>query len=287
VRYDSALCFVLASFFGIGITMASRVQFTHTALYRQIQIYLYGQAATMRDFHILLYLGMALLVIISISLTYRRLQILLLDREFAHTLGMRTRTLNTFFFLLIVLAIIVGIRCVGVVLMSAMLIAPAATARQFTHRLWQVMILAGFVGMLSGFLGNYLSVELARSWSGADGGRGFALPTGPSVVLTGSALCFLALLFAPERGLVVRYLRILIFRQRCVRENLLKALWRVGEYRRVPATELRRYYSGPRLYLNMLLRRMIQDGLVAKGCGRTYTLTDAGRRQGAHIVRLH
>ena len=62
VRSDSALCFVLAAFFGIGLTLASHMQFVYSSLYRQAQVYLYGQAATMTDAHIGIYALLAIIV---------------------------------------------------------------------------------------------------------------------------------------------------------------------------------------------------------------------------------
>ncbi len=71
VRTDSALCFVLSSFFGIGLTLASQVQFVYSSLYQQIQVYLYGQAATMTEVHIQIYMALALVISITVILLYK------------------------------------------------------------------------------------------------------------------------------------------------------------------------------------------------------------------------
>ena len=71
VRSDSALCFILAAFFGIGLTLASQVQFVYSSLYRQVQVYLYGQAATMTDVHIIIYGILAFVITIVVSPKHR------------------------------------------------------------------------------------------------------------------------------------------------------------------------------------------------------------------------
>ncbi len=109
VASDSALAFVLASFFGIGLTVASRVQVTHTTLYRQIEMYLYGQAATMTDHHIWLYGVLSLVAILFVVVLYKELQIINFDRDYAASLGISTGFVELMFFVLTVLAVVVGI----------------------------------------------------------------------------------------------------------------------------------------------------------------------------------
>ena len=141
VRSDSALCFILSAFFGIGLTLASQVQFSFSYLYRQAQVYLYGQAATMTDIHIFIYGLLASFIILAIVLMYKEIQTITFNRDFAKSLGINVRSIDAILFLLIVLAVVIGIRSVGVVLMSAMLISPAAAARQYTNKLSVMFIL--------------------------------------------------------------------------------------------------------------------------------------------------
>lgn len=257
---DTALCFVLSVFFGIGVTLASRLQFTHTTLYQQSLIYLYGQAATMTDKHITLYGALTLVILALIGLFYKELKVICFDRQYASSLGMPVRGIEALFFFLIVLSIIVGIRSVGVVLMSAMLIAPAVAARQFTNRLSLLFLLAGLFGLLSGFFGNYFSARLN-------------LPTGPMIVMVASAICFFALLFAPKRGVIVRLIRVLRFRDRCLQENILKGIWR--------NKEVTQNISAP--YLAWILFRLTYSGWLDK----SHQLTKEGNARAAKIVRLH
>ncbi len=286
IRADSALCFILSLFFGVGILLASRLQFTHTALYKQTLSYLYGQAATMTDRHIVLYGLLSLAVVATLLMFYKELKALTFDRDFARAIGVKIHLVDTVILFLLSLSIVVGIRSVGVVLMSAMLIAPAASARQYTHRFSYMLILAGIFGLISGFAGNVLSVEMTAYLHSIYPMERMSLPTGPMIVLAASVICVMSLLFAPERGLIVRLIRIAYFRTRCLKENLLKTMWRQGKERCFTLNEIRRYQDISKIYLFYLLTRLEKQGWVER-LGSHYRLTADGMYRAAHIVRLH
>lgn len=286
VPSDAALCFVLAAFFSVGITIASEIQFSYTLLYKQAQAYLYGQAATMTDLHILIYGLLASLVFIVIFLFYKELQVMAFDRQFAKTLGIPTRLIDTWLFTLVILAVIIGMRSVGVILMSAMLIAPAAAARQFTNRLSVLLVLAALFGLLSGFFGNYLSVEAAHYLTERYPNSRIALPTGPMIVLLASFICVGALLLAPERGLLVRFVRAAFFRYTCIGENVLKTIWRLDAKGQISLKQIARYQTTSIFYLYFILKRLTQQGWIKK-TDHLYQLTPDGEIRAAKIVRLH
>lgn len=288
VRSDSALCFVLAAFFGIGLTLASHVQFAFSSLYRQVQVYIYGQAATMTDIHIFIYGVLTLLILSTILFFYKELQTIAFDRDYAKSLGIPVRKIDSLVFILIVLAVVIGIRSVGVVLMSAMLIAPAAAARQFTHKLSFMLFLASLFGVVSGFLGNYLSIETSQILASNFPSSKITLPTGPMIVVVASLICLFSLLFAPERGLLLRIVRIALFRYQCICENLLKAIWRIGPKTDVSFDAIAKLQSISPFYLRFILLRLVKNGwLYQDKSNDTYRLTEDGEFRAAKIVRLH
>lgn len=287
VKSDAALCFVLSAFFAVGITVVSRMQFSYPSLYRYAQAYLYGQAATMTDIHILIYGALAIFAALIVAFFYKELLVVTMDPDYAKSLGIRVRTLDFIVFMMIVLAVIIGIRSVGVVLMSAMLIAPAVAARQFSNKLWKVFIVAGICGLISGFLGNFISVEASRILMERYPGERLSLPTGPMIVVVASALSILALLFAPERGVLIRLYRATLFRNQCVRENLLKTMWKFGANKPIEFKEIIRYQSGSAHYFIGMMNRLVKSGWVAPAPPSSYVLTEEGYRRAAHIVRLH
>lgn len=286
IRSDSALCFVLSAFFGIGITLSSHVQFDIPLLYRQAQTYLYGQAATMTDTHILVYGILSAFVIVMVIFLDKELQTITFNREYAESLGMNVKGINALLFVLIALAVVIGIRSVGVVLMSAMLIAPAAAARQYTNKFHLMMILAALFGVISAYLGNYFSVELNGYLAHHFPKSRLIIPTGPMIVLVASTICIVSLLLAPERGLLLRMGRISHFRFQCIRENLLKALWRRKPNEKVFLSEISKYQSISKFYLWLMLQGMVYKGWLQKSDGG-YLLTESGRLRGSQVVRLH
>ncbi len=287
VRSDSALCFTLSAFFGLGITLASRVQFVQSNLYTQSLSYLYGQAATMVDLHILIYGLLSIAVLVMIAIFYKELQILIFDKEYAKSLGIKVRLIRSLTFFLLALAIVIGIRSVGVVLMSAMLIAPAAAARQFTHRMSRMLLLAGIFGMLSGYLGVFSSVELSNAFAALYPKEKIAFPTGPMIVLVATVICLLSLLFAPERGLCTRFFRRISFRYQCMSENILKTMWNSNPQGEFAACDLMRFQNVSRPYLMFIMHRLGRSGWIENKGGSLYRLTHDGVHRAAHIVRLH
>ncbi len=221
VKSDAALCFVLSVFFGVGILIASRIQTTHAMWYKQIQLFLYGQSATLMDIHVLTYGILCCLIITTFFLLYRSIEAIHFDVDFSKSIGIRVNFFENMIYCLLVLAICIGIRSVGVVLMSGMLIAPGICARQFTHRLSILLILSGFFGLLSGFFGNYFSVIIPELMQVA-GEKNFSLPTGPMILLFATALCAISFII----GLSGRYTRIIEHKWQCRLENALKSMWK-------------------------------------------------------------
>lgn len=287
ISSDSALCFILSTFFGIGIMFASDVQFSYTSLYRQAQAYLYGQAATMSDLHIAIYGVLSLVILATVLILDKELQAIIFNQDYAKSLGIKVNLINSIIFVLTVLAVVIGIRSVGVVLMSAMLIAPAVAARQFTNRFHSMLMLAGLFGLISGFLGNYLSLELSKIVNSTYPQTRFALPTGPMIVLAASMICIASLLFAPERGLILRMCRASKFKFSCISENILKAIWRQGPENPVSFDQFKEFQSVSSLYLHLILSRLISQGLLTKTPYDTFQLTKLGQQKAARIVRLH
>jgi manganese/zinc/iron transport system permease protein len=286
IRSDSALCFVLSIFFGLGILIASHIQFTHTSVYKQSLSYLYGQAAIMNDSHIALYGTLSLLVVAMIAVCYKEIKILTFDRNYAKAIGIPVRLVDTAILVLLSLSIVIGIQSVGVVLMSAMLIAPAVAARQYTHRLSYMLLLAGGMGLSSGFLGNIFSVELSSYFIQHFPTHRLSFPTGPMIVIVASVICIFSLLFAPERGLCMRLIRIAYFRSRCLRENLLKSMWKQGPERLFSLSEIQHTQTSSKIYIFLLLSILTYQGWV-KRKGSCYQLTQDGIHRASHIIRLH
>ena len=116
-----------------------------------LNTFLFGQAATLlvtRDVVVMALFGGDALALLL--LFWKEFKLLSFDRDFGASLGFPVRGLEVLLTLLLVTAIVIGLQAVGVVLMSAMLVAPAAAARQWTDRLGVMVALAAFFGALPG-----------------------------------------------------------------------------------------------------------------------------------------
>lgn len=241
----------------------------------------------MTDIHVFLYGGLSLFIVLVVLLLYKELQVINFDRDFALTVGIKANLIESLIFFLIVLAVIVGIRSVGVVLMSAMLIAPAAAARQYTNKLYKMFLLAAFFGIVSGFLGVVISVEYSQYLKEVYPSWRVSLPTGPVIVLVASSICVLSLLIAPERGILLRTWRIMKFRFKCLQENILKTIWRFGDKNGISLSQLSNLQSTSSYAVYFTLSGLIEQGWVVKMGDNSYQLTSDGQQRAAHIVRLH
>ena len=278
---DAALCFVLALFFGVGIVATSLLQTILPVKRAQIQMLLFGQAATMTDVHIYLYGALAVFVSFVFYLTFHQIQALSFDRLFSESIGLKVKWLEKILFALLLFSLILGIRSVGVVLMSGMVIAPAVAARQWTNHLYKMLFLAALFGALSGLLGNALSVIGTIALSTEE--ERLTLPTGPMIVLIGCVFAFLSLAFAPERGWAFRKLRVGTFRLRCLEENMLKGIWKKGP---LSKSSLLSSFGISPFTLFLVLRRLLRHGWIVKERS-LYNLTVDGHRKATSIVRLH
>jgi manganese/zinc/iron transport system permease protein len=195
IKDDSALGLVLSVFFGFGLMLLTFTQRLPDATQAGLDKFLFGQAATLIEKDVMTMGLISAIALALLVLFWKEFKLSTFDREFAASLGFPVRILDVILTTLLVVAIVVGLQTVGVVLMSAMVVAPAAAARQWTDKLSRMVILGGFFGALSGISGTLISSSGAR------------LPTGPLIVLCMTALVVLSFLFASNRGLVWNWIR--------------------------------------------------------------------------------
>ena len=195
IKFDSALALVLSVFFGSGIVLLTYIQKIPKANQAGLDKFIFGQASTLlkRDVQIMGILGLVLIGLVIIF--WKEFKLVSFDEDYAESLGFSTNRINTLLFTMIVTAIIIGLQTVGVILMSAMLTAPGVAARQWTDKLSVMVLLSAFFGAISGVIGTVLSSIIPK------------LPTGPMIVVVISVIVIISLAFAPNRGLVWRYIR--------------------------------------------------------------------------------
>lgn len=197
VPFDAALGGALAVFFGLGLVLMTYAQrHVPDASKHALDRYLFGQAAFLRDADLWLIGGLGAAVALLLAAFWKEFKLLAFDPDYATSLGYPVRALDLLLTTLTVAAVVVGLKAVGVVLMTALLVAPAAAARQWTNRLGGVVILAGTFGALAGVGGTVIGDAAGRN-----------VPTGPTIVLTATALVAVSLVFGTARGLAWAPLR--------------------------------------------------------------------------------
>lgn len=191
----SALGIVLTVFFGLGVVLLTVIQKSNDANQAGLDKFLFGQAAALVQEQVVTMSVLGAMALMVVWVLFKEFKLLSFDPEFAGTLGMKTHFLGTVLTGLLVVAIVIGLNTVGVVLMSAMLVAPAAAARQWTHSLSRMVLYAGLIGAGSGLVGSVFSVVEEK------------VPTGPAIVICLGLVVVLSLLFGSAQGLVWDWIR--------------------------------------------------------------------------------
>jgi len=194
VPFDTALGMTLAVFFGFGLVLLTFIQKQPNAAQAGLETFLFGQAAALLLQDVVAMAIVGAIALVALALLWKELKLLAFDRGFGVGLGLPMARLDGLLTALLVVAIVIGLQTVGVVLMSAMIVAPAAAARQWSRRLGTMVALAAAIGALCGAAGAVASSLVPR------------LPTGPTIVLLLSGVVAVSLLAAPGRGLVWRWL---------------------------------------------------------------------------------
>lgn len=195
LKTDTALGLILSLFFGFGMLLLTFIQKQPNANQAGLDKYLFGQAATLVESDVKLMIVVTGLCLFVLLLFWKEFKILLFDADYTKTLGFNTQLIDILITFFIVLAIVLGLQTVGVVLMSALLLAPAAAARQWTNSLGMMVFLAAVFGAFSGVVGTAISASQNN------------LSTGPVIVLVAAVFVLFSFIFSPGRGLLFREIR--------------------------------------------------------------------------------
>lgn len=187
-KEDTAIGIIFAGLFALGVAMISATRNYSVDLAH----FLFGNLLGVSESDLWVIFILGLLVLITILIFYKEFLVVSFDPILATTLRLPTEFLRYLLLILIAITIVVSLQVVGIALMLAMLVTPAAAASLLTRRLPIMMGISAVIGAFSGVAGLYASYYLN-------------IASGPSVVLVATAVFILTFLFAPQRGLVWRY----------------------------------------------------------------------------------
>jgi ABC-type Mn2+/Zn2+ transport system permease subunit len=148
--------------------------------------YLFGNVLGVTPGSLLLSAALGVVVLGAVALWFKELQFLAFDEEMARASGLRTGALSALLLGLLALTVVLSIRSVGLILIEALLVTPAATAYQLTNRYGLMFVLSWAAGVVACVAGLVISFYLQ-------------VPSGAAIVIVSTALFGLAALFSPKR----------------------------------------------------------------------------------------
>lgn len=273
IKQDTALGIVLAAWFAAGIALLAYIQSLPDASQAGLDEFIFGQAAAIIEADVMLISGASLFLMLVLALFWKEFKLVTFDPEFAGANGFRVGAINTLLSTLIVIAIVLGLQLAGVILMVGMLIAPGIAARQWTHKLDQMVILAAVFGAFAGGVGAVISALDSD------------IPTGPMIIVVAFMLVLVSIMLAPGRGLVWTRLRQRANRRRFATRNTLRDLYRYALAHGAVASPVPdSFIRGVADRSAALGLRQLQADDQVTGGPEGWRLTDKGIRQAGQLA---
>jgi manganese/iron transport system permease protein len=166
LKEDSVIGVFFVAAFALGVVIISQAP----GYAGSLQQFLFGSITGIPDSDVLVVVGTAVLVLAAVFALHKEFVTVSLDRESARALGLQVFWLDLALYVLVTLAVVISVQTIGNILVLALLVTPAATARLLTDRLGVMMLLAPLLGASAALAGLYVS------WS-------WDLPTGGTIVL--------------------------------------------------------------------------------------------------------
>ena len=207
-KSDAAIGIIFTAMFSIGVMGISWLNHSE-GVHLDLKDFLFGTVLGISNEDIWLTFSICIYTIVCVIVFYRQLFITTFQSTIAETMGVSVKTIHYFLMLLLSFAIVASLRTVGVILVVAMLITPAATALLLSDRLSKVIVISGFIGILSAVFGLITSIL-------------FDTTPGPAMTICATIFYFLAVLLSPKNGLLFKFRQNTIEKHRVVREDILR-----------------------------------------------------------------
>lgn len=284
LKEDTALGIVLSVFFGFGVAVLGVVQQMESGHAAGLESFIYGKTASMRSGDVQMIIYASLLAIVICLLLVKELKLLCFDEGFAGSRGYPVVLLDMALMTSVVLVTIVGLQAVGLILMIALMVIPAAAARFWTNEMSKMMLYSAILGTLGSIAGAMVSAVFPK------------LPSGAMIVLVCSFFFFLSMVFGSSRGVLIRQLRRRRLNRRIERQHLLRAIYELIEPDQVHDSfdskimvkldDLFQMRSWSRGRLLKAIRSAEDEHLLRLKGDRT-RLTRAGFVEAARLTRQH
>ena len=198
IEADTAMAVILSAMFGMGMVLKSYIQGNSKyqgASQSGLASYIFGQAAYILREDVYIILTVSIISLALFILFYKEIKVYVFDMVYAYTIGINSRLTSLLIMIITMILIAAGLKAVGAILISSMLITPTVTGLQWSKSYEKVLVIAAVTGAVSAFLCTFISSAV----------KGFS--TGPSIILIMSVIALFSVLFAP-RGIVRMLLNI-------------------------------------------------------------------------------
>lgn len=207
-KNDAAIGIAFTFMFALGVIGISWLN-NEQGAHLDLKDFLFGNVLGISNEDIIITAMVAGYTILSIVIFYRYFFITTFQPTIAQTMGISVLTIHYFLMLLLSFAVVAALRAVGVILVVAMLITPAATALLLSEQLKKVIAISALIGMLASVMGMVISII-------------FSWPPGPAMVVVATFIYLLVAVFSPKRGLVTQYLKNERNADKIIREDILR-----------------------------------------------------------------
>jgi manganese/zinc/iron transport system permease protein len=284
---DAALGIVLSVFFGAGMAGLGIVQQMPTGNAAGLESFIYGKTASMVAGDAWLIAAAGLGCASVCGLLFKELKLLCFDEDFAGSRGFPVMFLDVVLMSLVVIVTIIGLQTVGLILMIALFVIPAAAARFWTERLSLMTVLAAILGGGSGMVGAAMSALFPK------------LPSGAMIVLVSASLFSVSMFCGAARGILIRWIRRHRLHVKIDRQHLLRAMYEQLESRgpkdmthldsaaKLSFDDILRMRSWSMRRLQAAVERAVDEGLMRQDGQAALQLTAAGHAEAARLVRQH
>lgn len=271
-KNDAAIGIVFTFMFSIGVIGISWLN-NQQGAHLDLKDFLFGNVLGISNEDIIITGLVTIYTIISVIIFYRYLFITTFQPTIAQTMGVSVTMMHYFLMLLLSFAVVAALRAVGVILVVAMLITPASTALLLSDKLKTVVILSAIIGMISAILGMIFSIVLST-------------PPGPAMVVVCTLIYLIAAVFAPEKGILTRYVRNRNQSLKIEKEDILRYTIKYATNGNGVAVEdARNYLSIPKARFTKLVNDLKREGLLMKDAA--LKLTARGEDSANSLVRAH
>jgi manganese/zinc/iron transport system permease protein len=284
VKSDAALAVVLSAFYGAGAVLLSIVQRTSSGAAAGLSTYLSGKTASLLAADVWVFAGATAVILAVTLLLFKELTLLCFDTEFAAASGWPVLLLDALLITLVAAVTIIGMQSVGLLLVVATLITPAAAARFWTDDIRRLALIAGALGAGSAVIGIIISAMFPRVAAGA------------TIVLVAGVLFVISLLLGRRRGVLWRRWEQQQLEQRIARDDLIRAIYEQTEMRGevlhsqpppVTRDSVLAARSWSQRQVDRLVRWAVNAGLLSHVGEREIRLTADGLASGRRLVRNH